>query len=225
MGNCCSNSKNGDPDTPERLAAETHFSENDVMALMSLFRNVSNSVVRDGLIHKNEFQLALFGAERGDDLFANRIFTCFDQKGNGVIEFGEFVRALDVFHPDAPRSKKTAFAFKIYDLGNTGVIERSEVRAMLVALLKQNKDLSLSDEALETVLDRTFEEADLAGDGVIHFKEWETLVEKNPAVISNMTLPILRQLTTSFPSFIFAPDAVTSSAGSPAKAQKTKVAP
>jgi Ca2+-binding EF-hand superfamily protein len=32
----------------------------------------------------------------------------FDQKRNGVIEFGEFVRSLTVFHPDAPEEQKIA---------------------------------------------------------------------------------------------------------------------
>lgn len=31
-----------------------------------------------------------------------QIFDVFDVKRNGVIEFGEFVRSLGVFHPSAP---------------------------------------------------------------------------------------------------------------------------
>jgi hypothetical protein len=36
-----------------------------------------------------------------------QIFDLFDVKRNGVIEFGEFVRSLSVFHPRTPESEKT----------------------------------------------------------------------------------------------------------------------
>lgn len=35
-----------------------------------------------------------------------QIFDLFDVKRNGVIEFGEFVRSLSIFHPDASVSDK-----------------------------------------------------------------------------------------------------------------------
>jgi len=32
----------------------------------------------------------------------------FDRKRNGVIEFGEFVRSLSIFHPYTPEHEKSA---------------------------------------------------------------------------------------------------------------------
>ena len=66
--------------------------------------------MQDGLIHKTEFCLALFNNADHDSLFANRVFEIFDKKKNNVIEFGEFVQALSVFHPKAPLAEKAECA-------------------------------------------------------------------------------------------------------------------
>jgi hypothetical protein len=56
-----------------------------------------------------------------------QIFDLFDVKKRGVIDFGDFVRALNVFHPNIPMEEKIDFSFKLYDMDNTGFIERKEV--------------------------------------------------------------------------------------------------
>ncbi|XP_073356906.1 calcineurin B-like protein 4 isoform X2 [Aegilops tauschii subsp. strangulata] len=174
---------------------------NEVEALYELYKKLSYSIFKDGLIHKEEFRLALFRTSKGANLFADRVFDLFDLKRNGVIEFGEFVRSLSIFHPKAPESDKTAFAFKLYDLRGTGYIEKEELREMVVALLDES-DLCLSDSAVEEIVDNTFSQADSNGDDRIDPKEWEEFVKKNPASLRNMSLPYLQDITTAFPSFV-----------------------
>ncbi|KAK9817735.1 hypothetical protein WJX72_001413 [[Myrmecia] bisecta] len=191
------------PDSHEQLAEETHFSVDEVYALEELFREVSNTLHKDGLIHKDEFALALFKTANRSNLFAERVFDLFDTKQNDVIDFGEFTRALSVFHPRAPLQEKATFAFRLYDLGTTGAIERGEVMRFLVALLSDNPAISLDESELESIINQTFEEADIAGDGKINPDEWQILVQKNPTIINYMTLPVLSELTTKYPSFAF----------------------
>ena len=50
---------------------------------------------------------------------------------------------------------------------------------------------------------QTFEEADLAKDGRISQEEWMILVKNQPVILNFMTLPVLRNVTTKYPSFIF----------------------
>ncbi|KAG8635940.1 hypothetical protein MANES_16G079800v8 [Manihot esculenta] len=164
------------------LAHQSRFTVNEVEALYELYKKLSSSMIDDGLIHK--------------------VFDLFDEKKNGVIEFDEFVHALSVFHPCAPLEEKIDFAFRLYDLRQTGFIEREEVRQMLVALLMES-DVNLPDELLDDIIDKTFAEVDADKDGKIGKDEWKIFVVKHPSILKNMTLPYLKDITTVFPSFIF----------------------
>ena len=139
-------------------------------------------------------------------LFVDRVFAAFDAAQNSVLDFPEFVRGLSVFHPRAPAEEKAAFAFRLYDLGKTGAIERRELRELLGAALSDNPRLRLSAEEVDAVVEATFEEADTAGDGVIHPEEWLALARTHPEALRFMTLPGLAAVTSRYPSYVFRKD-------------------
>ncbi|KAK4746055.1 hypothetical protein SAY87_012367 [Trapa incisa] len=57
-------------------------------------KKLSGSLVDDGLISKDEFQLGLLKSRKSQSLFADRIFKMFDCNKDGMIEFQEFVKEL-----------------------------------------------------------------------------------------------------------------------------------
>ncbi|OIW20173.1 hypothetical protein TanjilG_05704, partial [Lupinus angustifolius] len=111
-----------------------------------------------------EFRLALLRDSNKPNLFADRVFDMFDIKHNGAIDFGGFVRSMSIFHPNAPEEKKIEFAFKLFDVRQSGYIEHKE----------------------------TIKEADTDGDGKIDKEEWKQYVAKNPSLLKIMTLPYLK---------------------------------
>lgn len=65
--------------------------------------------------------------------------------------------------------------------------------------MADNPDIHLDEEALDRIVEDTIREVDLVGDGKINPEEWQSLVQRNPTIISYMTLPVLTQLAAKFP--------------------------
>ncbi|KAL9642334.1 hypothetical protein ABK040_007332 [Willaertia magna] len=171
-------------DQLKNFAKETHFDLEEIQKLYEQFRNISSSREDDGVIDKTEFKEAL-GLK--DSLFVDRMFSLFDEDGDGSINFREFICGLSVFCEKGTIDEKLKFSFRIYDFDKDGCISKEELYKLLEASLVENS-LGIPQEQLTSLVDATFAEADTDGDGKISFEEYRVLVTKHPTMINNMTI-------------------------------------
>uniref|UniRef100_A0A4W4HS57 EF-hand domain-containing protein n=1 Tax=Electrophorus electricus TaxID=8005 RepID=A0A4W4HS57_ELEEL len=105
-----------------------------------------------------------------------------------VLDFPSFVRILAHFRPvdknrpkdpNSPehinsRSNKLKFIFQLYDQDKDGKISRQELLQVLRTMLEKQ----VTEEQLESIADRTIQEADLDRDDAISFDEFRKSMEK-----------------------------------------------
>ncbi|XP_026853606.1 calcineurin B homologous protein 2 isoform X1 [Electrophorus electricus] len=131
-----------------------------------------------------------FGAikELAMNPISDRIIGAFFSSGQEVLDFPSFVRILAHFRPvdknrpkdpNSPehinsRSNKLKFIFQLYDQDKDGKISRQELLQVLRTMLEKQ----VTEEQLESIADRTIQEADLDRDDAISFDEFRKSMEK-----------------------------------------------
>ncbi|XP_028549777.1 calcineurin B-like protein 1 [Dendrobium catenatum] len=160
-------------------------------------------VKQKGVIDFVDFVLSLnvFHPNAPHDDKVDFSFKLYDLDGNGFIERKEVNWKPFYQRPLCYPAGIHDCAMELIFADNKGK-RKLHVKQMLIALLSES-DMKLSDETVELILDKTFMDADVNRDGKIDKSEWQNFVSRNPSMMKIMTLPYLRDITTTFPSFVF----------------------
>uniref|UniRef100_A0A8C2Y2S3 EF-hand domain-containing protein n=1 Tax=Capra hircus TaxID=9925 RepID=A0A8C2Y2S3_CAPHI len=144
---------------------------------------------RTGKGYLSRLDLQQIGALAVNPL-GDRIIDSFFPDGSLRLDFPGFVRVLAHFRPvdeeeegnrdpkePEPlnsRMNKLRFAFQLYDLDRDGKISRHE----MLQALRLMVGVQVTEEQLESIADRTVQEADEDGDGAVSFLEFAKSLEK-----------------------------------------------
>ncbi|XP_067831243.1 calcineurin B homologous protein 2 isoform X2 [Heptranchias perlo] len=166
----------------QEIMQETGFSKAHICRLYDRFQGLDKS--ERGKLSREDFQRI---GELAVNPLGERIINAFFPDGNQTLDFRSFIRVLACFRPmnkdrsadpTAPepinsRSNKLRFAFQLYDQDRDGKISREE----LLEVLRMMLEAQVTDDQLESITDRTIQEADLDGDGAISFEEFRKSLE------------------------------------------------
>ncbi|XP_062915948.1 calcineurin B homologous protein 2 isoform X1 [Mobula hypostoma] len=178
------------------IMQETGFSKSHICRLYDRFEALDQS--NTGKLSRSDFQR--IGALAVNPL-GERIINAFFPDGKDTLDFRSFVCILACFRPigkvkssdpQAPepinsRDNKLQFAFELYDQDKDGKISRDELYQVLFMMM----EAEVTEDQLDSIIDRTIQEADLDGDGAISFEEFRKSLE-NVNVEHKMSIRFLR---------------------------------
>ncbi|XP_073071502.1 calcineurin B homologous protein 2 isoform X2 [Manis javanica] len=170
------------PRRPQPSALRPAVSQASLVRLYHRFRALDGN--KKGYLSRSDLQE--IGALAVNPL-GDRIIDSFFPDGSLRVDFPGFVRVLAHFRPvddeDAgirdpkepeplnSRMNKLRFAFQLYDLDRDGKISRHE----MLQVLRLMVGVQVTEEQLESIADRTVQEADEDGDGAVSFLEFAKL--------------------------------------------------
>lgn len=169
----------------ENLAKMTHFTPDQVQFLYDRFKSLSNSQSKDNKISLHEFQQAL---DLPNTEFTQRIFSAFDSDNSDQIEFDEFILGLSAMSPNATIEEKAKFCFNVYDIDGNHTIDKNELKQILTFSLKSNSQISISDDVLDKVVQKTFSQVDKNNDNEISLSEFTEAAKANPSILNCVNL-------------------------------------
>ncbi|XP_067875261.1 calcineurin B homologous protein 2 [Heterodontus francisci] len=166
----------------QEIIQETGFSKAHIGRLYDRFEELDKS--KKGKLSREDFQRI---GELAVNPLGDRIIGAFFPDDKQSLDFRSFIRILACFRPtvkdkladpNAPepinsRTNKLRFAFQLYDLDRDGKISREE----LIQVLRMMLEAQVTEDQLESITDRTIQEADLDGDGAISFEEFRKSLE------------------------------------------------
>lgn len=114
--------------------------------------------------------MQLHGAMPSDEEMKT-IIAEFDNNGNGMLEFEEFVRLMESRKKTTNDLDDLAHAFKLFDMDGNGVLDSAELRVALTGM---------GEVMTEEEVDELIKSADTNGDGLIDYKEFFTMITGNP---------------------------------------------
>ncbi|XP_059083482.1 neuronal calcium sensor 2-like [Tigriopus californicus] len=115
------------------LSAHTNYSEKEIYQLYKGFQQDFPG----GGIFRRQFERFFMGTndlqnQRGKKM-SNLVFKTLDTDNNGYLDFREFLLGVDLVGARTPE-EKLIWAFKMYDIDNSGIIDRSEMENVMKSI-------------------------------------------------------------------------------------------
>eukprot|EP01095_Lingulamoeba_sp_RSL-Kostka_P011224 TRINITY_DN4203_c1_g1_i1.p1 TRINITY_DN4203_c1_g1~~TRINITY_DN4203_c1_g1_i1.p1 ORF type:complete len:196 (-),score=89.20 TRINITY_DN4203_c1_g1_i1:162-749(-) len=176
----------------DQLDSATHFEPKEIKALYKQFKKETPS----GKITRMDFGQAMNMIGIAEPFLQELIFKAFDENDDGEIDFNEFTKALSIM-TRGTNDEKLQFAFRMYDLDQTGYVTKEEMGKILGSFFnmvgpgEENQVTTFSSKKYESppaLVDELFEQMDTDEDGKISLEDYKEGARQNPDIIQGLRL-------------------------------------
>uniref|UniRef100_A0A2P2IB89 Calcium and integrin-binding protein 1-like n=1 Tax=Hirondellea gigas TaxID=1518452 RepID=A0A2P2IB89_9CRUS len=167
----------------------TYFTKKEVLFAHDQFQKLAPEKVGHNPNVKLSMERLLSLPELRANPFGDRICLVFSSSKDGDCTFEDYLDMMSVFSEAAPKSVKTAYAFRIFDFDGDEYLGRGDLQSVVCRLVggreasdpsalgPQNR-LSVAD--VDCLVSKLLEEADLDDDGRLAYAEFDHVMSKAP---------------------------------------------
>ena len=170
----------------------------------SLLENFFKSVFREGAgvatgdigeTRKDILECELTRAEfadamslKPDSLFVDQMFQLIDQDGNGFVSFREFLDMIVIFAKGSPEDK-IKLMFNMYDIDNSGHLDRLEFKKMLKAMMEM-VNAQVSPDQMDQLIESMFTAAGFQNKEDLTLEDFNVLLRDHKEELSSAHLNV-----------------------------------
>jgi len=166
----------------------TFFSKKEILYAHKIFKRLAPERVGHTPNAKLPMEKLLTLPELRANPFGDRICHVFSSSKDGDCTFEDFLDMMSVFSDAAPRSVKTAYAFRIFDFDGDEYLGRGDLESVICRLVggrdgleePHSPDSRLAPEDVAKLVSKLLEEADLDDDGRLAYAEFDHVMSKAP---------------------------------------------
>jgi len=167
----------------------TFFTKKEILYAHKVFRKLAPEKVGHNPNAKLQMEKVLSLPELRANPFGDRICQVFSSSKDGDCTFEDFLDMMSVFSEAAPKSVKTAYAFRIFDFDGDEYLGREDLETVICRLVGGrdcNEPAGLSEaytlnfDDVSTLVNKLLEEADLDDDGRLAYAEFDHVMSKAP---------------------------------------------
>eukprot|EP00743_Colponemidia_sp_Colp-15_P005564 GILK01005985.1.p1 GENE.GILK01005985.1~~GILK01005985.1.p1 ORF type:complete len:327 (+),score=44.62 GILK01005985.1:2-982(+) len=178
----------------EKFASRTNLAADEISALYAFFQSLIGAESgSQEMLHKNVWVSLLSDIPPS---FAARLFALFLPSSLSSVNFSTFIRTISGLLNASTLYERCSLCFQFLDGNESGFLEPEELEElvrMCVAAsgsMNQQTAIHMTDQQIQDMVQRTFQECDLDGDGLISPSEFYGYARRQPQFIRRLCLDI-----------------------------------